>query len=222
MNSFIKIVSFLLPWFLRRRLLNKWFGFQIHPTARIGLAWVFPKQLDMGPHSHIDHFTIAIHLDKMVLQERATIGRNNWITGFPTEPNAKHFKHQTDRKPELLMGISAAITKSHHIDCTSTIEIGPFATIAGYQTQLLTHSIDVVENRQDSAPIYIGAYTFVGTNSVILGGACLPDYSVLGAKSLLNKPHLIEWTLYGGVPARPLQTIPPNAKYFSRKQGFVY
>ena len=67
------------------------------------------------------------------------------------------------------MGESAAITKNHHIDCTNTIEIGAFSTVAGYQTQFLTHSIDVLENRQHSAPIRIGPYTFVGTNSVVLG-----------------------------------------------------
>jgi acetyltransferase-like isoleucine patch superfamily enzyme len=218
----LKIISLLLPWKLRRYFLIKVFGYEINATARIKLAWVFPKKLVMKSKTRIDHFTIAIHLDSLVLEDNATIGRSNWITGFPTGTNSRHFQHQEDRKSELLLGESSAITKQHHIDCTNSIKIGKFVTIAGYQSQLLTHSIDVYKNRQDSKPIVIGNYAFVGTNVVLLGGAVLPAYSVLGAKSLLNKPFEEQWKLYAGVPAKAISDISRNAQYFSRVDGFVY
>ena len=44
---FLKVLSFFLPWSLRRRALNSWFGFDIHPSAKIGLAWIFPGKLKM-------------------------------------------------------------------------------------------------------------------------------------------------------------------------------
>ena len=216
----LKIYTVLLPWKLRRLALNSWFGYKIHPTARIGLAWIFPNQLVMEEQTRIDHFTVAINLLRVEMKSNSKIGRNNWITGFPAA-HQKHFLHQPERQPVLLMGASSAITKHHHIDCTNTIEIGAFSTIAGYQSQLLTHSINVLENRQDSAPIYIGDYTFVGTNVVILGGSVLPSFSVLGAKSLLNKSYSEEWMLYAGVPAKAVQALPKTAKYFSRSSGFV-
>ena len=176
----------------------------------------------MAAGSSIGHFTVAIHLETIQLKEQASIGRSNWITGFPSNSNSPHFKHQTSRTSKLILGEFSAVTKNHHLDCTNTIEIGRFATVAGYQSQFMTHSIDVFENRQDSAPITIGAYAFVGTNSVVLGGAILPAYCVLGAKSLLNKRHTQEWRLYGGVPAKELSVIPKTAKYFSRANGFVF
>ena len=151
----------------------------------------------------------------------ATIGRNNWITGYPTGTSSPHFRHQPDRKATLLLKQFAAVTKKHHLDCTNAIEIGAFSTIAGYDSQFLTHSINVLDNRQDSEPIRIGDYTFVGTNVVVLGGAVLPDYCVLGAKSLLNKAFQENWKLYGGVPARPISDLPANAKYFHREKGYV-
>ncbi len=218
----LKLMTMCLPWPIRRLVLNAWFGYKIHPEAKIGLAWIFPKKLMMEAGARIDHFTVAVHLDCIVMGKNATIGRNNWITGFPTQSNSLHFHHKKVRKAELHLGEYAAITKNHHIDCTDLITIGRFATIAGYQSQLLTHSIDVVENRQDCAPITIGEYAFVGTNIVVLGGASLPAYSVLGAKSLLNKQYLDEWTLFGGVPAKPISKINPEAKYFVRTEGFVY
>ncbi len=219
---FLKILTFFLPWGLRRRALNKWFNYEIHPTAKVGLAWVFPGKLVMGADCRIDHFTIAIHLDLIHMSKHSTIGRSNWITGMSTLDKSGFFRHQSDRHAELIIGESTNITKNHHLDCTNRITIGSFSTIAGYNSQFLTHSIDVVENRQDSSPISIGAYTFVGTNVVILPGSSLPAYCVLGAKSLLNKTFSDEWKLYGGVPAKPVADIPANAKYFKRKDGFVH
>ncbi|MEO6731465.1 MAG: acyltransferase [Ferruginibacter sp.] len=217
----LKLISVILPWRLKRFVLNRYFNFEIHPTARIGMAWVFPHKLKMGARTRIDHFTVAIHLDTIELGEDSTIGRGNWITGFTTKMKSLHFNHQPERKAELIIGVSSSITKNHHIDCTNTIKIGNFSTIAGYQSQLLTHSINILESRQDSAPINIGDYTFVGTNVIVLGGASLPAYSVLGAKSLLNKVFSEEFTLYGGVPAKALGMIDKNAKYFFRTEGFV-
>lgn len=218
----LKFLTLLMPWFLRRRILESWFRYEIHPEAHIGLAWIYPRKLKMAAGARIDHFTIAIHLDLIEMHEDATIGRGNWITGFPTNSNSKHFQHQHDRQATLVLGESASVTKNHHLDCTNVIKIGRFSTIAGYNSQFLTHSIDVSENLQHSEPILIGDYTFVGTNVVVLGGAVLPSYTVLGAKSLLNKAYIDEWMLYGGVPAKAVKKIPMDSKYFSRSEGFVY
>ncbi len=79
---------------------------------------------------------------------------------------------------------------------------------------------DIKENRQTSRPISIGDYCFVGSNSVLLGGAALLNYWVLGAKLLLNKSYTQTYRLYGGVPAR-VQFLSPDCGYFNRRQGFV-
>jgi hypothetical protein len=220
MKNLLMHVAMLLPWNLRRAFLEKQFGFQIHPTARIGFAWVFPSRLIMEEGSSIGHLTVAKNLDLLHLKTRATIGRGNWITGFPLG-NSPHFASETDRRPELILGEHSAITNRHLLDCTSAITIGAFTTIAGFQSQFISHTIDIRLNRQTSGPISIGKYCFVGTDCVVLGGAVLPDYSVLGAKSLLNKAHTQTYRLYGGVPARELQTLPPDCGYFTRREGFV-
>src|ERR1700738_4519382 len=105
-----KIITLFLPWFLRRRALNRWFGFEIHPQARIGLAWVFPGKLIMAAGARIDHFTVAIHLDRIEMGAQSKIGRGNWITGLSTKNNSAHFRHQFERRAELQMGESANIT----------------------------------------------------------------------------------------------------------------
>lgn len=217
-----KAVIALLPWPLKRRLLQGIFGYQLDPTARIGLAWIYPRRLCMAAGARIASLSVAVNLDALELGEQASIGRGTWITGFASGTASRHFAHQPERRSELQLGAHAAITKHHHIDATHRIAIGPFTTIAGYGSQLLSHSIDLQHNRQHSEPITIGAYCFVGTSCVILGGSVLPDHSVLGALSLLNKPHSESWSLYAGQPARRLKAIDPSAAYFSRSRGFVH
>lgn len=215
------LLSVLLPWSLRRSFLQKQFGYSIHPTCRIGLAWVFPDKLVMEAHSSIGHLTVCKNIALLHLHEHVSIGRGNWITGFPLGPS-KHFASETNRRPELVVGPHSAITHRHLIDCTNAVTIGSFTTFAGFQSQILTHSIDIATNRQASAPVRIGDRCFVGTNCVILGGAELPDFSVLGAKSLLNKAQSETYTLYGGVPARAIEKLPADLAYFHRAEGFVY
>ncbi len=206
-------LSLLMPWELRRAFLEKQFGFRIHPTCRIGLSWIFPTQLIMEEGAQIAHLTVCKGLDLLHLKAHALIGRGNWITGFPLGTSA-HFASETDRKPQLVIGEHSAITHRHLIDCTNSVTIGSFTTFAGFQSQILTHSIDIAESRQRSAPVTIGSYCFIG-------GAVVPDFCVVGAKSLVNKPLTETHTLYGGVPARAVQKLSPDAAYFHRTQGFV-
>lgn len=213
-------MSFLLPWPLRRLVWNSCYRFEIHRTARIGLSWIRPKSLLMGPGSSIDHFNVIKGLSNVVLGECAMIGRLNWISAFPLD-DVTHFAGDVSRDPSLRVGSHSAITHRHIIDCTSLISVGEFSTIAGYRSQFLTHSIDISSSEQRSYPIEIGNFTFVGTNVVLLGGARLPARSVLGAGSVLSKCYEDECMLYGGVPARPIKELDSASAYFHRVRGFV-
>ena len=221
MKTFLMAMSLILPWPLRRRLLGRAFGYEIHPTARIGLSWVMPRRLVMEAHSYIGNLTICKNLGLIHLREHAFVGNGNWVTGYPPG-SSRHFSHQSDRRPELILGRHAAITNRHLIDCTAAVSIGAYSTFAGFSSQILTHSVDLAASRQAASPVTIGEYCFVGTNSVLLGGCVLPDRSVLGAKSLLNKVFKETGTLYAGVPAKPVSALPvEQMAYFRRETGFV-
>jgi acetyltransferase-like isoleucine patch superfamily enzyme len=221
MKSILMFLSFLLPWSLRRSFLEKQLGYSIHPTSRIGCAWILPRHLIMEEHSRIGHFTLCKNIDLLHLGAHAIIGQLNWITGFPSG-DRRHFAHQTDRRPELIVETHAGISSRHLIDCTARVRIGAFATVGGFRSQLLSHSIDLAASRQSAEPIEIGEYSFIGTNAVVLGGSVLPHHSVLGAQSLLNKKWNQPYQLYGGVPAKPLKEFSPELEYFRRTKGFVW
>jgi acetyltransferase-like isoleucine patch superfamily enzyme len=222
MKKFIALFSMALPWPLRRAFLRYFFGYEISDTSRIGLSWIYPKKLVMKAGARIGHLTICKDIDLLEMAESTVIGNLDWITGYPSGPcDRGHFAHQVNRRPELILGPHAAITNRHFIDCTEYVHVGAYASVAGFASQLMTHSIDIEKGRQDSHPITVGAYCFVGTNCVLLGGSALPDYSVLGAKSLLNKALTEKYYLYGGVPAKALKALPHDSGYFTRQSGYV-
>lgn len=215
----VSALTAIFPWSLRRRLLNVFCGYTLHPSSYIGFSILAVGKLTMLENSRIGHLTIVrggvVHMGKY-----SVIGNLNWISGI-LENSSYHFVHEKMRKSELVLGSHSSITNRHYMDFTNQIIIGEFATIAGVRSQFLTHSIDLVESRQCSSPIVIGKYCFVGTGCVLLGGAVLPDFSVLGAHSLLRTLFCDSYMLYAGVPAKPIKKLAPSAKYFVRKRGFV-
>jgi hypothetical protein len=50
----------------------------------------------------------------------------------------------------------------------------------------------------------------------------LPDYSVLGASSMLNKEYSEPYFLYAGNPAKAIKPLPKDTAYFNRSAGFVH
>jgi carbonic anhydrase/acetyltransferase-like protein (isoleucine patch superfamily) len=221
MKNLLVLMLTLCPWRIRRRLLVSLLGYKIHPTAKIGLSIICPDHLEMGAGARIGSLTVCKGISLLRMGEQSRLGNLNWITGFPAA-NKTFFHDELDRRPELVIGDHAAVTNRHLIDCTNSVRIGRFTTFAGFRSQVLTHSIDLHRCRQSSFPIMIGDYCFVGTGCVLLGGSTLPDYSVLGAGSVLTQSHNETHRLYAGIPARVVKELPQDMAYFQRSVGFVY
>lgn len=215
MRKILNLMIVLMPWKLKRFLLVKFYKYEIHPSARIGLSYIYPRHLIMKEGATIGHLNVAIHLDLVYMSKNCTISQKNWITGFPLD-NKSHFQGFPNRKPVLMMKEDSAITKQHLVDCTDTVTIGEFTSVGGYGSQILSHSTSLEKNEQSCAPITIGHHCFVGTRSIILPGAVLPDCSVLGAGAVLKKQYTEHFALYGGVPAKFIKKMDDTYKFFHR------
>jgi acetyltransferase-like isoleucine patch superfamily enzyme len=221
MKILLQLMLFIFPWTIRRRILNNVFRYQIHPTAKIGFSIILSKKLRMNNFSKIGNLTFCSKIDLLQLDSNARIGSLNYITGYPTTLNDS-FSHISDRKCELIIEEYTAITSRHFIDCTAGVYLGKFTTLAGIRSQILTHAIDLQQCRQDAQSVRIGSYCFIGTGCIFLKGSILPNYSVLGAGSMLNKSYNDIGYLYGGVPAKKISEISyQNDLYFSRQIGYV-
>lgn len=221
---FINSVVVIFPWKIKRFVLVTFYHYDIAETSYIGFAYIYPNQLVMEEGAIIKHLNVAVNLDKMILKKNALIDRSNWITGYPTNTKSLFFQNEVDRNSTLIMRENSVITKKHHLDCTNRIDIGKFVTIAGYNSQFLTHSINPNTNRQESKPITIGDYCFISTRVIILGGASLPEKSILGAGAVLNKDYSNDFPLglYVGIPARRKSEVKKSSLYFQREIRDVF
>ena len=102
MKRILSLLIIFLPWSIKRFILIKIWNFEIHPSSRIGLSYIYPSKLRMHQNSKIGSFNVAINLDEVVLKKNSSISRFNWITGFSTKKKTKHFSHQKDRRIKLL------------------------------------------------------------------------------------------------------------------------
>lgn len=219
-STIVKALLIVLPWKLRRLALRVFYKYELHPTARIGLSWVYPDHLIMHEGAVIGHLNVIKGLSLLVLSDYSLINRLNWITGYSLN-SIDSFNEEANRSPELHLAEHSAITNRHLIDCTNKIELGKYSIIAGFRSQILTHSIDFEKGIQTSEPVNIGSYSFVGTASVILKGSSIPDNSIVGAMSLVNKKFDQHGCLYGGVPAVFIKKLRIDGCWFDRILGTI-
>lgn len=220
MRLLIQALLLPVPWFLRRALLRLIPGFTIARGARIGLSLIGSGEVLLGEGAVIGHLTIVKGLSRLSLGNHARLGNLNWITAVPAGTPG-HFGHLPERAAYLDLAAEAAVTHRHLIDCTGGVTIGAFATVAGWHSQIISHSIDLREARQDAAPISIGAGAFVGSRTILLKGSSLPDCSVLGAGSVYEGQDSRPFGLYRGNPATRVSELPADLGYFHRTRGFV-
>lgn len=208
-----------LPGAVRTKLLRLLFGWQVDPRAKIGISFIDVGHLELGRNSRIGSLNVIKGLERLVLKEDASIASFNWISGYPK--GGASFRHAKDRNPSLLMLYGSAITSRHLVDCTDQVSIGALSTVAGFRSQILTHSIDITRNIQDCAPVNVGAGCFVGTGSIVLKGVTICPNSVIGAGSVVNKNLTEEFGLYAGTPASLVKKLDAHSAYFTRQRGEV-
>lgn len=220
LSTLLQLVLMPLPWSLRRPVLNGMLGFRIDKAARVGFSLLRADQVSMAPGACIGHLNMFKNIAMLKLAAHAHIGNLNWVSGIIEQDTP--FFHGVPRLSMLQIDEHSSVTNRHYLDCIDKIHIGAFTTVAGFRSQILTHSLDLKEARQSCAPVSIGRYCFVGTGAIILGGASLADHCVLAAGSMLRSAETQEYCLLSGVPAVKVRDLERDWKYFQRTDGFIF
>jgi acetyltransferase-like isoleucine patch superfamily enzyme len=208
------VLMIVLPSSLKRRLANRLLGWDIHPTAYLGRSVVLVKHLSMGPGSSIGPLNVIRHLEELRLDEGASIATRNWITGYPLGTDV--FAHNPDRDPSLYVGKHSMITVGHDIDCCDRVTIGEHSAIAGFRCTILTHSLDLVRDRQITGPVEVGDHVAVMSGCTLLSGTRVPSRTVISAGSVVATKLAQELTFYRGNPAEPVRSLPETLGFFTR------
>ncbi|MCR2823964.1 acyltransferase [Microbacterium sp. zg.Y909] len=180
-------------------------------TARSNLVWRVGR-FTVAPDARVGRWNVFKNLREVRLGESAAIGRWNLFSAHPV------FVRLLPDGASLRLDSHAKITSRHQLDCSGSVTLGAFASLAGHQSRVMSHSVDLAHDAQAAFPVRIGERSFVGTRVLILGGAVLPARSVLGAGSVLVRSRAAdpEPGLWAGVPAR--HRGPVSGAWFDRER----
>ncbi len=212
LSVLFQALLWLLPANVVKNAALRRFGHRIGRNVRLGPTLV------LGCRRFViaDGVTIALgnvfrDMNEIRLGREVLIGSWNWISAHPG------YQQYSELAGRLIVADGAFITSRHYLDCSGTIEVGEWSTIAGQRSTLQTHEMDVVTNRTTVGTVRIGNRALVATGCIMLRGSSLPDRSVLAAGSTMTRPKpeaTPQQGLWGGSPARFIK--PMQGEWFDR------
>jgi len=212
------LIALLLPSQIAAPLLRM-LGHFVQNGARIGFSIVLVDRLCLERGASIGHFNLVAcrrvlmrrgayiqHLNiirgplSLKFAERGAVGNRNVIrrAAYPVSYGSA----------VLQLGELAKITASHMIDCTRSVHLGDFSTLAGIGSQLWTHGYFHLPHGADrfrvDGGITIGRNCYIGSACVIGAGVIIADTVVVGSHSSVSK-SLLEPGMYVSQPLRHIQ-----------------
>lgn len=209
------------PSVVKLPIYRRVFGFQIASGARVGCSVLDVDHLALESGAHIghgnfltgtrrvtlglgaaiDHLNIVRGGDEVVLEDYARVMRLNVLNSIPDNDADK------PTSPSLHLGKGACVVSGHRLDFTDRIDLGINVTVAGRNSSLWTH------NRQDTRPIRIGDFCYLGSEVRLGPGAELGAFSILAMGGVLVKSLGQGRIVAGGVPARVIREITPEDEH---------
>lgn len=202
----------ILPASAAKNFALRRLGHNVHPRARAASNVVWKvSSVELGAESRIGKWNVVKNMRRVRLADGAMIGRMNLISAPPV------YVRLLPDGGVLDVGAHGKIMSRHQLDCSARVEVGSFASLAGHESRILTHSVDLRENAQTAVPVRIGERSFVASRCLILGGAVLPGRSVLAAGAVLVQGNGVKPGMYAGVPARWVTEV--EGAWFDRDEG---
>jgi carbonic anhydrase/acetyltransferase-like protein (isoleucine patch superfamily) len=208
-------VTAVLPGFLKKPLYRTVFGYRIARDVRLGWTILDAQDVDLGEGTSIGHFNVVTRVGRFATGIGVRVGMLNIIRGGELVELGDYAEvmrlnvlnaipdHDCTTSPvsRLHIGAGAVVVSGHRIDFTDRVTIGRNVIIGGRNSSLWTH------NRQQTAPIEIGDFCYLGSEVRLAPGARLAERCILGLGSVLAGAIDTPGSLVGGVPARVLRPL---------------
>jgi len=205
----------LLPGPIKRPLYRALFGYRIGRGVRIGLVLLDAEAVELGDGTEIGHLNLVTRVGSLVTGKSVRIGALNIIRGGERVVLGDYVEvmrlnvlnaipdHDCTTSPvsRLEIRAGAVVVSGHRIDFTDRVTIGRNVIVGGRNSSLWTH------NRQQTAPIAIGDFCYLGSEVRLAPGARLAERSILGLGSVLAGAIDTPGSLVGGVPARIIRPL---------------
>ncbi len=212
MNNFI--VAFLvalLPSKLKILVL-KMMGHEIGKNVYIGMSILNVEKITLKDGVKIKSFNYLKSLYHLTMMEKSAIdGWLNWFTA------SKKHNYGQEGFGCITIGERSRILSRHYLDLQEQIMIGKNCLIAGSNSTFYTHTVVADPfHRQTNKPIIIGDYCYIASHCIVLPGAAVGSFTLVGAGSVITKNFLDKnYVLIAGNPASVKKSYPKDAKFFT-------
>jgi acetyltransferase-like isoleucine patch superfamily enzyme len=212
---FVLALVALLPSFLKRPLYRLFFGYRIGPGVRVGLSLLDASSVSLGEGTSIGHFNLVTRVGRLETGRFVRVGPFNIIRGgervslgdwaevirFNVLNAIPDHDCTTEPVSVLEVGAGTVIVSGHRVDFTDRVTLGRNVIVGGRNSSLWTH------NRQETAPVAIGDFCYLGSEVRLAPGATLPSECILALGSVLAGEVAEPRSLVGGVPARVVRPL---------------
>ncbi len=213
----------VLPSWLKRSCYRSFFGYKIGKRVRIGWSIIDVQNCVIEADVSIGHFNLIIGVKKLHIGDHTKIGHLNIIRGGDEVTLGRYTEIirlneinsipnpiiVTPAEPKFILGDGSLITTSHKIDFTDRVELGRRVILGGRNSSLWTH------NRQQTKPIFIGDYSYIGSEIRIAPGGEIPPKCIVGIGSVITKKIEGEYQLIAGVPAKAIKMLDEDGKFLT-------
>ena len=172
-------------------------------------------RVDLGDGTEIGHLNLITRVGHLVTGRQARIGPLNIIRGgarvrLGDYAEVMRFNvlnaipdHDCTTAPVSVLEIDdgAVVVSGHRIDFTDRVRLGRNVILGGRNSSLWTH------NRQQTAPIEVGDFCYLGSEVRLAPGARLAEQSILGLGSVLTGPIDTPGSLVAGMPAKVVRPL---------------
>jgi acetyltransferase-like isoleucine patch superfamily enzyme len=194
--------------------------------VRIGLSLLDAQHAELADGTEIGHFNLITRVGRLETGPRAQIGMFNIIRGgervrLGPYSTVMRFNvlnaipdHDCTTSPVsvLELGAGSIVVSGHRIDFTDRVTIGHNVIVGGRSSSLWTH------NRQQTAPIVIGDFCYLGSEVRLAPGARLPERCILALGSVLSGEIAPAGSLVGGVPAKVVRPLSAEDEVLVRRK----
>ncbi len=185
----------LLPGVVKRFVYRYLFGYRIGRDVRIGISLLDADSASLADGTRIGHLNVIVRVGRFETGAEVRIGVLNIIRGGERVVLGRLLRGHAPQRPQrhpgprlhdgtasrcCEVGAGTVITSGHRIDFTDRVTLGKNVIIGGRNSSLWTH------NRQETAPIEIGDFCYLGSEVRLAPGAKLPDECILGIGAVLT------------------------------------
>jgi acetyltransferase-like isoleucine patch superfamily enzyme len=201
----------LLPASRFKNLLLRLVGHRIGRASTGIIPALNVEAIQVGDGASLEHLNVPRDLRAVTLSADSVIGQWNWTS-------AARPLVQRGAPGELWLGEKSALTSRHYPDCSGGIYIEESATVARVRGTFITHSIDIELGKQSYAPVRIGRFTLVSSNSNFTPGATVNLRSVIAMGAVVTAGAHPPERLLAGVPATERRRVWGRYFIWSRQE----